>query len=67
MASSKNKAQANITSSENTETSELSDQDRYQMIAEAAYYNAELREFKNGDPEQDWYLAEEQIDQQLHV
>ena len=44
---------------------EPSEQERFKMIAEAAYYNAELRDFKDGDPDLDWYLAEEQIDQQL--
>ena len=45
---------------------EISAQEREQMIAEAAYFNAEHRGFQRGDPEQDWFLAEDQIERQLH-
>jgi hypothetical protein len=38
---------------------------RQQMIAEAAYYIAEHRGFGAGNPEADWYYAENQIDQML--
>ena len=37
-------------------------EDREQYIAEAAYYLAEHRSFEGGDPEQDWFEAEDQID-----
>ncbi len=38
---------------------------RYQMIAEAAYYLAERRNFQLGDPVQDWLQAEAEIDRRL--
>ena len=40
-----------------------SSQDRYSMIAEAAYYRAEQRGFQDGDPVADWLAAEKEIDQ----
>jgi len=40
-------------------------QDRYVMIAEAAYYRAEKRQFALGDPLQDWLEAEAEVDQIL--
>jgi len=44
-----------------TVTAEL----RHQMIAEAAYYLAEKRNFQGGDPVNDWLEAETIIDQAL--
>ena len=38
---------------------------RYQMIAEAAYFHAERRHFLGGDPAQDWQEAEAEIDRIL--
>jgi hypothetical protein len=38
---------------------------RHRMIAEAAYYLAEKRDFSDGDPVQDWLEAEVIIDQFL--
>jgi hypothetical protein len=38
---------------------------RHSMIAEAAYYIAEKRGQAAGDPAQDWYEAEAEIDQML--
>ena len=38
---------------------------RHQMIAEAAYYLAEKRNFQGGDPVNDWLEAERIIDQAL--
>ncbi len=38
----------------------LTDEQR-QKVAQAAYYRAELRGFKGGSPEDDWYVAEEQV------
>ncbi len=46
------------TSSENT--SSLSDEQRYRMIAEAAYYRAESHNFLS-DPVRDWIEAEKDI------
>ena len=38
---------------------------REHMIAEAAYYIAEHRNFQGGDPGQDWLQAEAEIDRGL--
>lgn len=40
----------------------LSEADRQQMIAIAAYYRAEKRGFSNGDEMQDWLEAEAELD-----
>jgi hypothetical protein len=37
------------------------------MIAEAAYYKAEHRGFAGGNPEQDWWEAEKEIEALLAV
>jgi hypothetical protein len=42
-------------------------EERQHMIAEAAYFRAEHRGFKGGNPEQDWLEAEMQIDKVFHV
>lgn len=38
---------------------------RRQMIAEAAYFRAEKRGFNAGDPLEDWYEAEREVDERL--
>ncbi len=43
----------------------ISSQVRHSMIAEAAYYRAEKRGDGPGDPDQDWYEAEAEIEQML--
>ncbi|MEW6167357.1 MAG: DUF2934 domain-containing protein [Pseudomonadota bacterium] len=35
---------------------------RQQMVAEAAYYRALNRGFNGGDPNEDWFAAEREID-----
>lgn len=40
-------------------------EERERMITEAAYYLAEHRSFEGGDPEQDWYEAEDEVDRLL--
>lgn len=40
---------------------------RYHMIAEAAYFHAERRGFRGGDPAQDWLEAEAEIDRILQA
>lgn len=40
---------------------------RYHMIAEAAYFHAERRGFGSGDPAQDWLEAEAEIDRMLQT
>lgn len=43
----------------------VSPEQRYCMIAEAAYYRAERRGFSGGNPLQDWVEAEAEIDRLL--
>jgi hypothetical protein len=38
---------------------------RRHMIEEAAYYLAEQRGFQGGDPLQDWFAAESEVDHRL--
>ena len=38
---------------------------RFVMIQEAAYYRAENRGFRDGDPTQDWFEAERDVDRML--
>jgi len=45
--------------------SSFSGKSRQDMIQLVAYLNAEKRGFTNGDPLQDWLLAEEQVDKML--
>ncbi len=40
-------------------------QQREHMIAEAAYYLAEHRHFKDGDPARDWLQAQIEIDRKI--
>ena len=40
-------------------------EERYQMIAEAAYYRAQQRGFSGGDPIQDWLEAEAEVAMRL--
>ena len=46
---------------------EISPEQRRQMIAEAAYYLAEQRGFNGGNPELDWFRAEQQIENLLSL
>ena len=39
--------------------------ERQRLVAEAAYLMAEQRGFEQGDPEQDWIDAEEEINRRL--
>jgi hypothetical protein len=43
----------------------VSAEERYNMIAEAAYYRAEQRGFQDGDTVADWLAAETEIDGKL--
>ena len=43
----------------------MASEDRMRMIAERAYFKAELRGFQGGTPEQDWYEAELEIGELL--
>lgn len=40
-------------------------EERRKMVAEAAYYRAQRRDFASGDELNDWLEAEKEIDQQL--
>lgn len=44
----------------------ISPEQRYRMVAEAAYHHAEKRGFVGGDPLNDWLLAEMEVDKQLN-
>ena len=46
-------------------TSKVSEDQRRQMIAEAAYFRAERRGFGGGDPVTDWIEAETEVDERL--
>lgn len=46
-------------------TSDITPEQREQMIAEAAYFRYERRGFQGGDPQRDWLEAEVEIDQML--
>jgi hypothetical protein len=45
---------------------EITPEERYELIAETAYYRAEQRGFEGNEHLQDWYEAEKLIDSQLH-
>jgi Zn finger protein HypA/HybF involved in hydrogenase expression len=47
--------------------SAVSAEERHRMIAEAAYFRAERREFQGGDSVQDWLAAEAEIDKLLEA
>jgi hypothetical protein len=41
---------------------EVTAEERWRMIAVAAYHKAEQRGFEHGSPEQDWFEAEKEVD-----
>ena len=43
----------------------ISEEERARMVAEAAYYRAIGRGFQNGSPECDWVEAEKEVEQIL--
>lgn len=49
----------------NQDNGAVSPEQRHLMIAEAAYYHAERRDFQGSDPIADWVGAEEEIDAML--
>lgn len=44
----------------------ISQEERYKMIAQTAYFRAESRGFHGGDPTQDWLIAEQEVDLYLN-
>lgn len=50
---------------DHTTESAVSAEERYRMIATAAYYRAERRGFAPGGELEDWYAAEVEIDRRL--
>ncbi|TCV90396.1 DUF2934 domain-containing protein [Sulfurirhabdus autotrophica] len=46
-------------------TNSVTPEERYHMIAEAAYFRAESRGFVSGDPSHDWFEAEAEIERIL--
>ena len=45
----------------------VSPEERIDMISTAAYFIAEKRGFGNGNPEDDWLIAESQIENELEI
>jgi len=41
---------------------ELKPEERHRMVAEAAYFRAEKRGFRGGNPETDWMEAEAEVE-----
>jgi hypothetical protein len=58
-------ASASKPAAKSTAPRTISAEDRWNMIAEAAYYHAEQRGFLGGNPAEDWGAAETEIDEQL--
>lgn len=58
---SKSREMVSVESTENTVTPE----ERLNMVAEAAYYCAEQRDFQGGDQDRDWFESEAEIDNLL--
>lgn len=48
-----------------TPANKMNPEQRWRMVAEAAYYKAEKRGFQGGDSARDWIEAEAEIDAQL--
>lgn len=44
----------------------ISPTERYSLIAQTAYLRAEKRGFCGGDPQEDWLMAEKEVDQYLN-
>lgn len=47
--------------------SAISAEQREHMIAEAAYFLAEQRDFQGGDPLEDWFQAQMEIDSKVQL
>ena len=45
--------------------SALKPEERHRMVAEAAYYKAQKRGFRGGNPEADWVEAEAEVESSL--
>jgi len=57
--------QTSLSSSAATSTTSITAEQRYQMIAEAAYAIAEQRDFKDEDSLDDWLQAEAEVDSRI--
>jgi hypothetical protein len=64
MATSISKAQGKA-SKKVSNAPTVSSEERYRMIAEAAYYRSEHRRSQGGDTVSDWLTAEAEIDKRL--
>jgi hypothetical protein len=53
------------TFSETAEPPACSEDERLRLIAEAAYYRAQRRGFEPGHEQEDWLLAEREVDDSL--
>jgi hypothetical protein len=60
----KDKTSATTTNKKQQKTRRINidEAQRREMIAQSAYLLAEKREFKDGDPTQDWLMAEAEVD-----
>jgi hypothetical protein len=54
-----------VATSAEMESRKFSGEDRFQMIAEAAYFRAEMRGFEAGSELDDWLAAEVEVDDLL--
>ena len=43
----------------------VTEEERWQMVQTAAYFRAEQRGFEGGNPDQDWFEAESDVDRML--
>jgi len=63
--SSLSKSDQPVSSASNEETIKQEGTDLRQKVSEAAYYIAEHRGFEGGKMDEDWYLAEVEIEAKL--
>ncbi len=56
-----------VESAAGQQTRAITPEERYRMIAEAAYFLAEKRGFVGGDVAEDWLAAEAEIDRILQL
>lgn len=52
-------------SSQEAQATVITSEERYRLIAEAAYFRAESRGFQGGDPMTDWLEAEAEVNRML--
>ncbi len=60
-----NNAKSSVLGTQMHAAKEITQEQREHMIAEAAYYLAEHRHFKGGDPVRDWLQAQSDINRKI--